>query len=343
MEYIEYMVDNEIKQEYLQNKPTGTAESDMYVLRDFDNYEQKAGKQVYNLNISELNEMFATLRNSSKGTIRKNKSILINYISFCISKKIVPHMENRAKYIKIGDFIHRQALLNKFISKDKLKEYQGELANYQDKLLLELLYNGIRGRTVEEGTLEEIINLTIDDVDKENKRLILKQNDNEDRILDNVEESLFTLIRNTYNQEFYVENNGEPTKNKRTKGIPKQILINKAGEHGAYYHRHIFRIPGKDKFEKFHPSLFNSRIGRIKVWVKNRYLTVTALYESGMIQMAMDIFKENGEITDTDFKRICNRFNYGIKEINESPQEPTDSPYWYKVKEKFNEYKDLLL
>ena len=339
---MEYMIDNEIKQEYLESKPTGTAESDMYVLRDFDNYEEKSGKQVYNLDILELNEMFATLRNSSKGSIRKNKSILINYIGFCISKKIVPHMENRAKYIKITDFAHRQALLNKYIPKEKIIQYQNTIYNYQDQLIIRLLSIGVRGRTVEDETLEEIINLTIDDVDKDNNRLILRQNDGEERILENVDSSIIDLIIKTYNQEFYTENNGEMTSNKRTKGIPKQILINKTGEHGAYYHRHIFRIPGKDKFEKFHPSLINSRIGRIKLWVDNKFLTVTALYDSGMIQMAMDIYKENGEITDTDFKRICNRFNYGIKETKDKQQEPMDSPYWHKVKELFYQYKELL-
>lgn len=67
----EFKVDSEIKQEFLQEKPTKTAESDEYVLRDFDNYEDKVGKSVYNLNISELNEMFATLRNSSKRGAQK--------------------------------------------------------------------------------------------------------------------------------------------------------------------------------------------------------------------------------------------------------------------------------
>lgn len=328
---IEFKVDSEIKQEYLQSKPTGTAESDAFVLRDFDNYEETIGKQVYNLSIPELNEMFATLKNSSKRGAGKNKSILVNYIDFCVSKKIVNHMENRAKYINANDFVHRQALLNKYISKEKLKEYSNLLYNEQDQLLLNLIYIGVRGRTTEDGTMEEVINLTIDDVIADKNRLILRQNDGKFRILDNIDDSIIELIKATYIQEKYMENNGEVTNNPRVSN-PRESVINLGHSHN------IFRIPGKNKFEDFHPALINSRISRIKKWVDNPYLTTSSLYFSGMIQRAMDIYNEKGEVTDRDFDDICIRYNYGIKESSGDKQ----SSYWYVLKDLFNQYKDLL-
>jgi len=335
----EFKVDNEIKQEYLNAKPTGTADSDAFVLRDFDNYEENVNKQVYNLSIPELNEMFATLKNSSKRGAGKNKSILVSYIDFCVSKKIVSHMENRAKYINANDFVHRQALLNKYIPIEKLREYSNLMFNEQDQLLLWLTYIGVRGRTTEDGTMEEILNLQIKDVIADKNRLILRQNDGKNRILDGVDDFIIDLIKETYDQEFYTENNGEMTANKRLNGMPRQMFINKTGDRGAYYHRHIFRIPGKDKFEKFTPSLLNSRMRKIQNVTDNKYLTYTSLYNSGMIQMAMDIYKEEGEVTDRDFDDICIRYNYGIKESVGNKE----SNYWYVLKDLFNQYKDLLL
>lgn len=333
----EFQVDNEIKQEYLNTKPTGTAESDIFVLRDFDNYENQVGKSVYNLNIPELNEMFATLRNSSKRTAGKNKSILVNYIDFCVSKKIVSHMENRAKYIDVEKFVSRQALLNKYISREKVMEYENLLYNEQDKLLIQLVNMGVRGRTTEEGTMEEILNLTIDDVNFLENTLKLKQNDGKIRLLDNVPDNVMELIKDTYEQQYYVENNGEMTNNPRIPD-PRRSMINRTGE----FSRYIFLIPGKNKFDRFSPSILNSRMGKIQRVVDNKYLTWTSLFNSGMIQMCMDIYKEKGEVTDRDFDNICIRYNYGISEPVEDSTKK-QSAYWHVLKDLFGQYKDLLL
>jgi len=343
MANIEFTVDNEIKQEYLASKPTGTADSDAFVLRDFDNYENQISKSVYNLSIPELNEMFATLRNTSKRGAGKNKSILVNYIDFCVMKKIVSHMENRARYIDINDFVHRQALLSKYIPKEKMMQYGNMLYNAQDQLLLWLSYIGVRGRTIENATMEEIISLTIDDINEKNRTIKLWQNGRKKfRILDNVPDFIFDLIRETYNEDYYIENNGEVTNNPRIPD-PRKSIINKTGESktGATIDRYILRKPGKNKFELFTPSLLNSRMRKIQEYCDNRYITYSSLFFSGMLQMAMDIYKEKGEVTDRDFDDICVRYNYGIPE--EPRADKRASNYWYVVKDLFNQYKELLL
>ena len=49
--------------------------------------------------------MFATFRNSSRKSGNKNKSILKTYIDFYIGKSNVSHIENKAKYIDVKDFV----------------------------------------------------------------------------------------------------------------------------------------------------------------------------------------------------------------------------------------------
>lgn len=337
-----FKVENEIKHEYLSNKPTATADSDSFVLRSIDEYEELIGKSVYNFSVSELDELFSTFKNSSKKTVDKNKSILATYIDFCISKNLVSHQENRAIFIDVKKHISKQALLNRYISREKLVEYQGKLYNEQDQLLLLLPFIGVLGRTIEEGTKEEMLNLTIDDVIVDENKLILRQNNGESREL-YVDESVIKLIQKTYNRLFYVENNGGKTQNKRIKdSAPRQTLINKTGT----YEKYILRTPGKNKFDRFSLSLFNSRMGRIQKIVGNKYLTYSNLYFSGMIQMAMDIYKEKGEVTDKDFDKICRKFNYGVPESFNKSNEFTDkkvTSYWCEIKSLFNQYKELLL
>ena len=336
-----FKIDNDIKYEYLDTKPSDTAKSDIFVLKSADEYEDLIEKPVYNMSYSEIREMVAMqFKNTSIKSILKNVSVLKTYIDFCLrEKRIVNHGENRLATFTIDEakeFVSKQALLNKYISKEKLREYQNMLYNAQDQLILEIPFIGGRGRTTENGTMEEIINLTIDDVDEKNNRIALTQNDNKNRIID-VESSTIELIKDTYEQEFYVENNGEMTNNTRL-SEPRKIKINKV-EH------FVFRVPSKNKFQIFNTSILNSRMRKIQKYLGNPYITVTGLYFSGMLNLAMDIYRRKGEVTKDDYITICERYNYGgsDSEKNDSDDSKKYEKYWYNLKSLFDQYKGLVL
>jgi len=321
-----FKVDNAIKQEYLDEKLSDTAKSDAFVLREVDNFEYSIGKSVFNMNYAELNEMIARFKNTSVRSILKNVSIIKTYIDFCVGKKFVLHGTNRLAMFTIQEaknFVSKQALLNKIISKETLEDYKNLLYNPQDQLLLELPFIGVRGRTVKGCTMEEIINLTIDDVDEKNNMIRLIQNDGKERYLE-VEESTIDLIKEVYEQEFYVENNGMPTNNPRFSN-PRELQINKV-------ERYILRVPSKDKMEIFNNSLLNSRMRKMQIFLDNKYLKYTSLYESGMLNMAKNIYKEKGEIAKEDYVFICSRYNYGSGD----PER-----YWTNLRELFNQYREL--
>jgi len=324
---IVFKVDNAIKQEYLDEKLSDTAKSDAFVLRALDNYEHIISKSVYNMTHPELNEMIAMqFNNSSVRSILKNVSVLKTYIDFCVGKKFVFHGENRLSVFTIEEakkFVSKQALLNKFISKEKLEEYKKILYNPQDQLLLELPYIGVRGRTVKDCTMEEIINLTIDDVDEKNNMLRLTQNDNKERYL-KVETSTIELIKDVYEQDVYVENNGMPTNNPRLSN-PRELKINKV-EH------YIFRVPSKDKMNIFNNSIMNSRMRKMQIFLDNRYLKYTSLFESGMLNMVKNIYKEKGKIEKEDYVEICKIYNHGYND----PEK-----YWTNLRDLFNQYREL--
>ena len=325
---IKFNINRELKEEFLNTKPSATATAESFVLRSADEFEEMFGKSVYNMAYSELKEMISMqYKNSSLKAIGKNISILKKYVDFCIDKKMVAHGENRLAsftHDEIKKLAHRQALLNKYITKEQLRKYQNIMYNEQDKLFLELPFIGVRGRTKKGATYEEIINLTIEDVDEENKIIRLVQNDGTNRYME-VETSTIELIKEVYNQEYYVENNGEVTDNPKI-SVPRKIIINPV-------EKYVFRVPGKKKYQKFTQNLLNSRIRRIQIWTDNFYLTLTSLYTSGMLDLAMNIYKEKGEITAKDFRDICIKFKYGMDKSEN---------YWYNLKNIFEQYNDLM-
>ncbi|MFA5557861.1 MAG: hypothetical protein WDA59_00150 [Methanofastidiosum sp.] len=323
MEFI-FKVENEIKQDFLSKKPIATAEANYPVLRLADDYEDLIGKSIYNMTYAELREMIAMqFRNTSTKTIIKNVSVLKKYIDFCIEQNIVAHGENRLAIFTAKDakeFVNRQALISKFVTKEKLREYQNVLFNEQDKLLLELPFIGVTGKG-----LEEIINLTIDDIDEKKRRLILRTDEGEERILEEIELSTIALIMDAFKQETYVENNGEITSNLR-RSEPRELQINRV-------ENYVLKVPGQKKYEKFTVNLLNSRMKRLQKWLDNKYLTFISLRDSGMLQMAMDIYKEKGEVTKDDYIDISVRFNYGTGQPDR---------YWYVIKALFEQYQEIL-
>ena len=122
-----FKVDNAIKQEYLDEKLSDTAKSDAFVLRAVDDFEYSIGKSVYNMDYAELNEMIARFKNSSVRSILKNVSIIKTYIDFCVGKNFVIHGENRLAMFTVKEaknFVSKQALLNKIVSKETLEDYK---------------------------------------------------------------------------------------------------------------------------------------------------------------------------------------------------------------------------
>ncbi len=319
-----FKVDKEIKQEYLNSKPTSTAESDFYVLRSADEFEGLISKPIYNMTYSELKEMVVTkFRNTTAESINKNVSILRTYIDFCIGKNLVIHGENRLDaftYEEARRLVSKQVLLNRYPTKGDIKEYQNILYNEQDKALIELAFIGVRGRTEKENTFEEIINLRRRDIDEINNALTLTQNDGGKRIL-KVDQSLIQLLIDTYEEKTYTENNGEETANIRLSKI-RETIINNVEDF-------VFRIPGKDKFKKFTPVLLNNRMRRYQYWLDNNYLTFNSLYFAGMLDLVMEAYEEKGEVVKDDYIDVCEKFNYDIR-------------YYITLKNLFEQYKGAL-
>lgn len=317
---LNFDVDNELKKAYFRQKPIDTAKSEYQTFVAVDEYEELLGKSIYNFSFSERDElMMMKFRNTTIGTVVSTISKLKGYIDFCIRQGKVTHMQNIFDTLSKQEakkFVSKQATEFRFISEDKLIEYQNILENPQDKLLLELPYIGVRGRTTIESTLEEIINLQIkpnsDNV--KNCKLELFRNDDTSRIIF-VSQKTMDLIVETYKCDEYVTDNGKFNENLR--GGIRKFKINR-------FKDYVFCAIGIKKFDKLNTTVINSRMQRIKKWCDNDFITIYNLYMSGMINMAMKIYNEKGEITKSDYIDICKRFKYGDK----NPEK-----YYLKVKE----------
>lgn len=315
-----FEVDSELKNEYLSNKAKNTARTEYYVLKSADEYESLIDKPLYYMSYRELRDLLISqFKNSSAQAISKNTSILRKYIDFCIEKNVVEFVENRLMIFsldKIKDLVNHRIIRDRFISYEKLREYQNQLYNPQDQLLLQLPFVGIKGRE-----LSEIINLRWSDVDTNKNLVYVGENKEQKRVVE-VDEFTIQLIYDVYNEEFYYENNGMETNNSKIQKIRK-TKVNK-------FEDYILRTPGKNKFKLMSLYLLRIRMNKIKDFVGNEQINFSSLYYSGMINSAKEIYNENGELTKEDYIDICNQFAYYSEEDK--------IPYYYKVKDLIEDF-----
>lgn len=319
-----FQVDSLVKKEFLDTQKKSTRIFYSYVLSLADEFELETEKSIFDLNIENRDELLLVkFKNKSPGAFKSNLTPLKKYVDFCILKKLVRHNENRFATILPKDYenyVNIQAMKNSYITKSEVRELQNGLINEQDKLILELLGWSIRGRTEKGNTLEELTNLRVKDIDWDSNVLNLINNDGEFRQMD-VDDYTMDLLKVTINKRFYFYNNG----------LKKNDLgVYEKSDKGAVINEteYVFRVPGKNKFEKTNHQFFEGRMQRIQKRLEKPYLNISNLYFSGMIDYAKKLKEEKGELTKKDYIRINERFQFG---------EDGDK-YRYKTQELVNIY-----
>lgn len=317
-----FNVDADIKKEFLSEKVTNTAKLNQFVLKQVDSFESIIEKEVYNMSYKELEELLTMqFNNFSLGVVTSNVSIIRRYVDFCLSKNLIAHGENRMYLFtreRVKNLINQQAVKKRYINLETLRNYQNILENEQDVALLEAPFFGIKGRPESENSYEEIINLQINENNKNFQRNSLKlvRNDGYERFIE-ISETTKQILIDAKNQEIYVANNGFDS---GTRGL-KKSKISKIDDY-------VFRIPGKDRL--FWSGFISARVDRIKKWLGDPFLSIDRLYMAGMIHKAKEIYKKVGSLDKYDYINICKQFHYG-----EDPEK-----YWNVLKDNVENYID---
>jgi len=329
-EKLVFEVDPEVKEEFLEKQMKSTRSYYRYILQLADDFEVKLGKPIYNFNTEERDELLIVqYKNKNTFAFQSVLSPLKTYVDFCISpKNLVKHNENRFAIILTSnykEYINAQAKENSYIPLSESREFQSQLRNYQDRLILELLSLGVRGRTEKGNTLEELVNLKEEDIKWEKKRIYLTKNNVGEKRWIKVDDYTLDLIKKVIDQDFYVANNGLKTK-------PNDDGIYETTDRGRIINKteYVFRIPGKNKHSKVDYQFFASRIQRFQKWLENQYISVSNLYFSAIIEFAKNLKAEKGNLTKDDYIKINERFEFGAD----------GEKYLFKVKQLIGTYLD---
>lgn len=287
------LYNRQLKEEFLQQYRESTADSYESVLSQCYNTEQFFNKDVCQFTQEEYASLLYNFEAKSLTSLTTKNSILKKYIDFCIPRGYVPSQTNIARNFDretLRQFIRKDALKYKFISSKELDDVIEKCINAQDAVIFQLLREGVRG----EGS-EELINLTINDVDEENNILILRSDNNVRE--HKVSNKTIELIKEAHKQKYYYPKNGE-TENEKVK---------------RYYlsdSPYIIKMTGKKRMGRASRQIVQRRVKFIAEWWGNPFLTPSNVWTSGQIEYAKQIKTKKGvdKLEPDDYREICRRF-----------------------------------
>jgi integrase len=323
------VLNKELKERFLSNYDESTQQSLTYIFQRANELEEMLGKDIYEFNRDELHDLFMSFGSRSEVSVASRISIINKYIDYAIEQGFVPTGINLVKNF-VGQeyykkYISKVAEKKKILSKEEVYALtvgsESFCINAQDAAIILLPFIGVRGRQIQDNPLEEMRNLKWENVDEANNSITLTRNDGDKiiakRTINNIDPKIIEILKDAYNQEKYLKNNGEVTDWMIQKKNTEIELLNTG---------YILRTTKKGENGRISNGTISQRLNTIRELYGNPFINVTNLWLSGMVEYGKQIKKEKGEaLTGDDYREICRRF--GQEEV-----------YYSKIKQRIEKY-----
>lgn len=170
-----FLVDNDKKNKYLEEIKIRNEQKtyDLYskLIFKLDEFEEYKGVQAVNMTKLDFMEFLTSLNSSSLSVLYTYKSAINSYLLSATDRQkfTIGLLElDKITQDDLLECINEKAELLQFITE---KEYYGiitqDVGNYQDKLVILLLWNKIKGKK----NFSDLLNLKVSDVDLINKTI----------------------------------------------------------------------------------------------------------------------------------------------------------------------------
>lgn len=297
------MFNAEIKERFLATYDEETAKTNRYVfLKTAEKAEAEFNKDLYDFTESEIESLLYGLEARSFQSISSYVAIISRYLDWCKDKEqnlvydrrniLDQHKFQGQELIKYIDTI---ALNNKYITKEEFDELIKIICmNDQDRAMFALIYlEGVKG----EG-LCELKNLRENDL--EGNLLTLTDNNGNVRTIEISNETREIIKEAIKEEEYY---------SYITSDIARVKFRNLQST------GYVFKKSSKVGGDKIGYQTLLQRFKKVAEEFNNAFLTVEGLYWSGIFNMARKIKDDKGELTEQDYDKITEKFNYPTKHV----------------------------
>jgi integrase len=290
MEFLNDMLSTKTIQE-----KTSTSYARIFIFTKKFEEDEKINKDLAEFTMSELEKVFFGFDANNRNTIESYGRIISSYLNWNVNKGYIEN--NLLESFRPSDFEKYIRNNEEYMTEKALRRYEQRCENYQDAVILRLLFEGAGGKE-----LSEIRNLKITEVDEENKRLFLMNSgSNSGRILP-VGQHTIDLINGAITQKTYKKKNGQMAETTHNNVRDYTDLVKNEYVIRASITKTDNLSSPVDKF------VIYRRIDSISKSLGIDDLTAKFIQRSGMIHHA-HLKMENGELSLSDLKDVAERFN----------------------------------
>lgn len=268
-------------------------------------YEEILEKDLNKFSIDELEKILFGFKANNRNTVESYARIISSYLNWSVQQGIIS--ENPLAELKPNDFNKYLTNEETYLTDRQLRRYEDRCENYQDAVILRLLFIGVGGKQ-----MSEIRNLKKSDIDRKNKRIRLVntlQSDKHgnpikftERYIDVDDERTFDLIDGAIRVKTYLKRNGEVAEGNTSRSIGNLELV----ENNYIVRSSVTKTENFDNpVDKF---VIYRRVQTLSEVFGIEELTSKLIQRSGMIKLGRDLIKDN-ELSLDDMKIVADRFN----------------------------------
>jgi hypothetical protein len=281
---------------YASEFPAETKRVIMALFRRARYMEEKIGKDLCNFNIKELNEFFKSLHATTVRSLQNSTSRVEKYVEWAqrpenregLTSLKVNYATAFNTKEKLETLIDKDKENRMIIPKEELLSRAMDADNPQDGVIIALLTDGVSHKN----EFEELIELTIDDVDRTNNVI----NFSDRKVPISHETSI--LIRDAYRQEKYIsfsEDGESSRKYKIADGINiLRGLRGKAKVKAQIIHQRLMRLrdnygtKGDNKYFNATTISYSGQVHRVNELIGEGY-SIDKAVEQTLVQFAVPV------------------------------------------------------
>jgi integrase len=298
------MYNEEIKNKFLSNyKNANTQTLYRKLLSKFGAYENTVNRDLYTFTIEEVGDLLYWYAPKSRNSASTALSVIKMYRSFSVREGYTTVHLDYSRLIGENDinmFLNRKALpLSYLKSSDEFYGIVNHLENYQDAIILVLLWNGIDGFKH-----SEIVNLMVQDCDFDNRKILVK-NENGELVREVVmSEKDMSYVKNATEELIYKKGNGKA----KGKCTSRELIKNDF----------VLRVPVSKSHgwnSKIDAQVIDTRMKRIKEWCEKPHLSPQNIVTSRVMTYLNKIEEKSGVLTHNDFDEANRKFGINVKQL----------------------------
>lgn len=283
----------DIKLRYLERYEGDSQLTIAYTLTKATSTERSLNKDLASFNDKEISLVMHNINPRNLDSSKRSGGIIAKYIDWAAEHGYRPG-GNINPLSGLGDEFYKNFVGHKkmLFSDTEINEITDQLVNYQDKLTIQLAFEGIMGEE-----LYEMRTLKMSSIVNENTLSIMEQGE-EPRLI-KVSDKLIELMEKANDENVYLYKNGfAEGKNREGKLVRNEYILRKP-----------LRGDQQNSPDPINTSVLYYRLRSVGNFTDNPQLSFNNLKKSGLIKKAVELYKEHGKLESEEFSQLGEWYN----------------------------------